>query len=80
MSTDENKALAYRYFDQWWNHQNEAVIDELLGAGMSPDHERAHLEATHAAFGNVVFTVDDLVAEATGLPSDGQPYVVIEVS
>jgi hypothetical protein len=29
-STEENKALAFRHFDQRWNHNNEAVINELL--------------------------------------------------
>ena len=63
MSTDENKALAFRYFDQRWNHNNDAVIDELLGEGMSPEDEKAHLEATHTAFGDIEFTVDGLIAE-----------------
>ena len=36
MAIDENKALAFRYFDQRWNH-NDAVIDELLGEGISPE-------------------------------------------
>jgi predicted ester cyclase len=63
MSTDENKALAFRYFDQRWNHNNDAVIDELLGVGMSPEDEKAHLEATHAAFGDIEFTIDGLIAE-----------------
>jgi predicted ester cyclase len=63
MSTDENKALAFRYFDQRWNHHNDSVIGELLGGGMSPEDEKAHLEATHAAFGEIEFTVDGLIAE-----------------
>ena len=53
MSTDENRALAFRYFDQRWNHSNDAVIDELLGEGMSPEEEKAHIEATHTAFGDI---------------------------
>jgi len=62
MSTVENKALAFRYFDQRWNHNN-AVIDELVGEGMSPEGEKAHLEATHAAFGDIEFTNDGMIAE-----------------
>jgi predicted ester cyclase len=62
-TTDQNKALVYRYFDEQWNHKNDAVIDELLGAGMDPEAVRAHFEATHGAFGDVEFTIDDLVAE-----------------
>jgi len=63
MSTVENKALAFRYFDQRWNHNNDAVIDELVGEGMSPEGEKAHLEATHAAFGDIEFTIDGMIAE-----------------
>ena len=63
MSTDENKALAFRYFDQRWNHNNDAVIDELLDEGMSLEDEKAHLEGTHAAFGDIEFTVDGMIAE-----------------
>jgi hypothetical protein len=40
MSTVENKALAFRYFDQRWNHNNDAVIDELVGEGMSKARRR----------------------------------------
>jgi hypothetical protein len=79
MSTDENKALAFRYFDQRWNHNNDAVIDELLGAGLSPEDEKAHLEATHAAFGNIEFTADGLIAGGTRLLSDGQLPATIRV-
>ena len=43
------KALAFRYFDQRWNHNNDAVIDELLDEGMSLEDEKAHLKG-HAAF------------------------------
>jgi hypothetical protein len=46
-TTDQNKALVYWYFDEQWNHKNDAVIDELLGAGMDPEAVRAHFEATH---------------------------------
>jgi predicted ester cyclase len=62
-TTDQNKALAYRYFDEQWNHKNDAVIEELLGPGMDPEAARAHFEATHATFGDVRFTIEDLVAE-----------------
>ena len=63
MTIDENKALAFRFFDQRWNHNNDAAIDELLGTGMSQEREKAHLEATHAAFGDIEFTIDGLIAE-----------------
>ena len=59
---DANKSIAYRYFDQRWNHHNPAIIDELLGEGMESP-QRAHLEATHAAFSDLHVTIEDLIAE-----------------
>jgi predicted ester cyclase len=47
-------------------------MDELLGEGMSLEDEKAHLEGTHAAFGDIEFTVDGMIAEGTRLLSDGQ--------
>ena len=62
-ATDANKLIAYRYFDQRWNHHNPAVIDELLGEGMDIAAEKGHLEATHAAFSDLHVTIEDLIAE-----------------
>ena len=61
--TDANKLIAYRYFDERWNHHNADIIDELLGAGMNHAVEKAHLEATHAAFGDLQVTIDDQIAQ-----------------
>ena len=60
---DANKSIAYRYFDQRWNHHNPAIIDELLGEGMDIAAEKSHLEATHAAFSDLHVTIEDLIAE-----------------
>ena len=79
--TDANKLVARRFFDQRWNHHNADIIDELLGEGMNIAAEKAHLEATHAAFSDLHVTIDDLMAEndevvvrwtATGRP-EGEP-------
>ncbi|HEU4546036.1 MAG TPA: ester cyclase, partial [Microlunatus sp.] len=58
-----NKLIAYRYFDQRWNHHNADIIDELLGEGMSIDAEKTHLEATHTAFSDLHVTIHDQIAE-----------------
>ena len=80
--TDANKLIAFRYFDQRWNHHNADIIDELLGEGMDIDAEKTHLEATHAAFSDLHVTIDDQIAEndevvvrwtATGRQQQGQP-------
>ncbi|GAA3629254.1 hypothetical protein GCM10022236_34440 [Microlunatus ginsengisoli] len=60
---DANKSIAYRYFDRRWNHRDSGIIDELLGEGMDIAMEKAHFDATHAAFGDLHVTVDDLIAE-----------------
>jgi predicted ester cyclase len=63
MSTDSNKALVYRYFDERWNHKNSAVIDELLGDGMDPDDAKGNFETIHAAIGDLELSMGDLIAE-----------------
>ena len=63
MSTDANKALVYRYFDERWNRKNTAVIDELLGEGMDTDDAKRNLETMHAAIGGLELSMGDLIAE-----------------
>jgi predicted ester cyclase len=63
MSTDANKALVYRYFDERWNRKNPAVIDELLGDGMDADDAKRLLETMHAAIGDLDLSMGDLIAE-----------------
>jgi hypothetical protein len=60
---DFNKSIAYRYFDRRWNHRDSGIIDELLGEGMDIAAEKAHFDATHAAFTDLHVTIDDLIAE-----------------
>lgn len=64
MSSDENKALVYRYFDERWNHKNSGVIDELLGEGMDPEDARDIFETMHAAIRNLHITMSDVIAES----------------
>ncbi|NML64405.1 ester cyclase [Hymenobacter sp. RP-2-7] len=73
MSTEANKAVVTRYWQELWNDKREEVIDEIT----SPDLRfhfppgQAHQPATlhqwfttsRRAFPNVRFTVHDLLAE-----------------
>jgi predicted ester cyclase len=63
MSSDANKALVHRYFDERWNRKNPAVIDELLGDGMDADDAKRYLETLHAAIGDLELSMGDLIAE-----------------
>ena len=63
MSTEENKAVVLRYFDERWNKQNFAVVDELCRDDGTNEEHKAWLEKTHAALGDIHLTADTMVAE-----------------
>ena len=71
MSTESNKALVRRHYEEVLTGKNLAVIDELyapviaLGSGASIEREQFKAVAgmMHAAFPDVVVTVQDQIAE-----------------
>ena len=63
MSTDENKAIVHRYFDERWNCKNRAVIDELLGDGMILEDARDNFETMHAVIKDLEISLTDFIAE-----------------
>lgn len=72
MSADENKELARRFFQEVWNDADEAAIDRYIAenaAGNDPDFGagreafRAQWRRWQAAFPDLRFAIDDLVAE-----------------
>jgi predicted ester cyclase len=63
MSTDENKAIVDRYFDERWNRKNHAVIDDLLGGSMDLEDARETFETVHAAIKDLEITINDLIAD-----------------
>ena len=67
MSTDQNKAIVHRYFDERWKRRNGAVIDELLGAGIDLEDARQNFETMHAAIKDFQISMSDFIAE--GRPS-----------
>ena len=62
MSEEDNKAVVLRYFDERWNKKNFAIVDEL-SPGDDAEGHKSWLAATHAAIGNLRFSVDRVVAE-----------------
>ncbi len=74
MSTEDNKALLHRFYDEVINKKNRAAIDELFDSHMV-DHavppglpagiegQRQVLSMYSAAFPDTHFTVEDMIAE-----------------
>ena len=74
MSTEENKAVVRRFFEELLSTDNFSVADEILApdfrfyfAGspepMNPERYKAFLVMRRAAFPDRRFTVEDMVAE-----------------
>jgi len=73
MSTQENKALLQRLYEEVWNQGNLATVDELLAADYvlhDPAHLvrgqegfKAYVSAFRAAFPDLQATVEDQIAE-----------------
>ena len=72
MSREANKELARRFFQEVWNEGREEAIDRFIAvdaAGNDPDFGagreafRAQWRQWRAAFPDLLFRIDDLVAE-----------------
>jgi predicted ester cyclase len=74
--SDQNKALARRWFEEVWNQGRESTIDELfhpLGKAygfpepdsvlIGPEGFKTIHRVFHSAFGDIHIPIDDLVAE-----------------
>ncbi len=72
-SLDENKALVRRWFEDVLNHWRTGVIGDIVGANyrdyahvpprIGPDGARQGVAELRAAFAEVRFTIDDMIAE-----------------
>jgi predicted ester cyclase len=62
MSERENKDLVRRYFDERWNKQNYAVVDELLPAAAA-EEQKASMSRIHATVSEMQLSIGDTVAE-----------------
>ena len=74
MSTEENKAILRRWFEEAWDRRNLDAIDDIVAAdfvfhnappGISPDREgvRQLVTMMQAAFPDVRITVEDQIGE-----------------
>jgi predicted ester cyclase len=63
MSTEENKQLVRRFFDERWNHGNFDVYDEMLAPDLDIKSEKEWARSMYATFGNLRFTILDMIAE-----------------
>jgi steroid delta-isomerase-like uncharacterized protein len=76
MSVEQNKTMMRRYFDEAWNTGNLSVLDEMVAAdyanhtpavpGLPPGPEglKPILAAFRAAFPDLRFSIEDMMAEA----------------
>lgn len=72
MSTEMNRELARRFFDEVWNQGDETAIDRFIAAdargndqdfGAGREAFRAQWRKWRAAFPDLHFTVEDIVAQ-----------------
>jgi predicted ester cyclase len=73
MSTEQNKMLARRLFEEVWSSKNLAVVDELVAPNFvfhnsvqtlyGPEGYKQFATTYHNAFPKAHFTVEDVIAE-----------------
>jgi len=73
MSTERNKTITRRYFDELWNQNNFAVIDEIIAPEVvgyasgqtfsGTDALRQRSKNLRAIYSDVSFTIEDQIAE-----------------
>lgn len=75
MSTEKNKVIMQRYFEEAWNRGNLALLDKLIapdyinhnpaipGLPPGPEGVKPILAAFRQAFPDIHFTIEDQIAE-----------------
>jgi steroid delta-isomerase-like uncharacterized protein len=73
MSTEQNKTLARRLFEEVWNSKNLAVLDEMVAPNFvfhnsvqtlyGPEGFKQFATTYHHAFPEAHFTIEDVIAE-----------------
>ena len=70
MSPKSNKAVARRFVAEVWNAGHLAAADELIhpayvvpGVGQGPEAVKRNIETYRAAFPDLEWTIDDVIAE-----------------
>jgi steroid delta-isomerase-like uncharacterized protein len=62
MSTNKNKVIVRRLWEQVWNQNELAVCDEIFAADYA-EHEKRVVPALRAAFPDLQFEIQDMIAE-----------------
>ncbi|MCB0144029.1 MAG: ester cyclase, partial [Caldilineaceae bacterium] len=62
MSTETNKAIVRRLWEEVWNQGNLSVCDEIFDADYAA-HEKGFVPVLRAAFPDLHFTIEDMIAE-----------------
>src|SRR5690348_13070260 len=72
-SLQRNKAIIHRYFEEWANHADTKLADELMVADLtlhnppitvhSLEEYKQGMAAFHTAFPDLHFTVEEMLAE-----------------
>ena len=62
MSTEANKAIVSRLWEEVWNQNNLSVCDEIFDAEYAA-HEKGFAPVLRAAFPDIHFAVEDMIAE-----------------
>jgi predicted ester cyclase len=70
MSSEANKTVIRRYYDEVWHAGNLDALDEIMAPGLlhqqgdpSGESQKAFIAATRAKFPDLRFTLSHLVAE-----------------
>lgn len=65
MSTEENKAVMRRFFEEAWNHNKLSVVEETFSADnrLGPDQLREMITAWRTAIPDYHCHIEDIVAE-----------------
>jgi len=76
MSTEQNKTIVRRYWEEVWNQGNLAVVDELIASdfdghplpgepdfGRGPAGQKQLVEMYRTAFPDLRMTIEDMTAE-----------------
>ncbi|MCB0188203.1 MAG: ester cyclase, partial [Caldilineaceae bacterium] len=62
MSTETNKVIVRRLWEEVWNQRHLSVCDEIFDAEYAA-HEKGFAPVLLAAFPDLHFTIEDMIAE-----------------
>lgn len=95
MSTDANKAIVRRLWEEVWNQNKVSVCDEIFDAEYAA-HEKGFVPILRAAFPDMEFVIEDMIAEGDkvvsryaltgthqgefmGIPATGKPVKLTSI-